>query len=105
MCFRCLRARIRLGKCRTPNWLQTFPGFKRPENGEVLRSMTLQGLTLETAMPGSIQGQKWSDVNGNGQKDAGEPGLVGWTIYLIPTQWEPRFRRAVDDDRRGRNYT
>ena len=27
-------------------------------------------------------GQKWNDVNGNGQRDPSEPGLAGWTIYL-----------------------
>jgi hypothetical protein len=29
----------------------------------------------------SITGQKYHDQNGNGQKDSGEPGLQGWTIY------------------------
>jgi hypothetical protein len=29
-----------------------------------------------------IQGTKWNDLNGNGVKDAGEPGLAGWTIYI-----------------------
>jgi len=32
--------------------------------------------------PGSIHGLKWSDINGNGQHDADEPGLAGVTIYL-----------------------
>lgn len=31
---------------------------------------------------GSISGQKFDDTNGNGVKDAGEPGLAGWTIFL-----------------------
>lgn len=30
----------------------------------------------------SISGQKYNDVNGNGQKDFGEPGLKDWTIYI-----------------------
>jgi len=30
----------------------------------------------------SISGQKFNDLNGNGTKDAGEPGLSGWTINL-----------------------
>lgn len=29
-----------------------------------------------------IRGVKWDDKNGNGVKDAGEPGLAGWTIFL-----------------------
>ena len=31
---------------------------------------------------GDIHGFKWNDLNGNGTRDAGEPGLAGWTIYL-----------------------
>ena len=34
------------------------------------------------ALPGSIHGQKWHDLNGDGVKDPGEPGLQGWTIFL-----------------------
>ncbi|MAE67869.1 MAG: hypothetical protein CMJ18_26745 [Phycisphaeraceae bacterium] len=31
--------------------------------------------------PGSVHGLKWFDRNGNGQRDAGEPGVPGVTIY------------------------
>jgi subtilase family serine protease len=30
----------------------------------------------------TIQGQKFHDLDGDGVKDPGEPGLSGWTIYL-----------------------
>lgn len=30
----------------------------------------------------SISGMKFNDLNGNGSRDSGEPGLPGWTIYL-----------------------
>jgi hypothetical protein len=30
----------------------------------------------------TIQGSKWHDLNGNGIRDTGEPGLSGWTIFL-----------------------
>lgn len=33
-------------------------------------------------MPGSIVGQKWEDLDEDGQKDAGENGLADWTIFL-----------------------
>ncbi|MDD4650980.1 MAG: SdrD B-like domain-containing protein [Methanothrix sp.] len=33
-------------------------------------------------LPSSISGMKFEDLNGNGAKDAGEPGLAGWTIRL-----------------------
>ena len=31
---------------------------------------------------GKVTGTKYNDVNGNGTRDAGEPGLSGWTITL-----------------------
>ncbi|MDA1050594.1 MAG: FG-GAP-like repeat-containing protein [Planctomycetota bacterium] len=34
------------------------------------------------ALLGEIHGQKFNDLNGDGVKDDGEPGLAGWTIYL-----------------------
>jgi glutamine cyclotransferase len=33
------------------------------------------------ASTGTISGKKYNDLNANGQLDAGEPGLSGWTIY------------------------
>ncbi|MFH0864170.1 MAG: SdrD B-like domain-containing protein [Candidatus Gottesmanbacteria bacterium] len=34
---------------------------------------------------GSITGQKFNDLNGNGSKNGGESGLPGWTIHLLDT--------------------
>ncbi|KQP49886.1 CARDB domain-containing protein [Pseudorhodoferax sp. Leaf274] len=31
---------------------------------------------------GSISGVKYEDTNGNGQRDAGELGVAGWTVFL-----------------------
>jgi subtilisin family serine protease len=31
---------------------------------------------------GTISGSKWSDLDGDGTRDTGEPGLANWTIYL-----------------------
>ncbi len=33
-------------------------------------------------VPGEIHGSKWNDLDNDGQWDAGEPGLPGWTIFL-----------------------
>ena len=33
-------------------------------------------------LPAEIRGSKWHDLDGNGSRDAGEPALAGWTIYL-----------------------
>ena len=38
-------------------------------------------MTLGTG-GGGIEGDKWNDLNGNGVRDAGEPTLPGWRIYL-----------------------
>jgi hypothetical protein len=35
--------------------------------------------------PGNLSGVKFNDLNQNGVKDAGEPGLIGWTIHLFDT--------------------
>jgi uncharacterized repeat protein (TIGR01451 family) len=40
------------------------------------------GLSNAVLSQPSIQGQKFNDLNGNGLKDDGEPGLPGWTITL-----------------------
>ena len=31
---------------------------------------------------GKISGYKWNDIDGDGVKDEGEPGLAGWTIWF-----------------------
>jgi hypothetical protein len=33
--------------------------------------------------PGTICGTKFDDINGNGVRDAGEPGIPGWNIDLV----------------------
>jgi protocatechuate 3,4-dioxygenase beta subunit len=35
----------------------------------------------------AISGMKFNDLNGNGVKDAGEPGISGWGIVLTGTTW------------------
>ncbi len=42
------------------------------------------GLAISTTKLGSLSGQKWNDLNGDGggTADPGEQGLPGWMIYL-----------------------
>ncbi|MCB0712134.1 MAG: hypothetical protein KDD67_07375 [Ignavibacteriae bacterium] len=40
------------------------------------------GLQQLNCCTGTITGMKYNDLNCNGQKDSGEPGLPGWTITL-----------------------
>ena len=47
---------------------------------------------LTAALTGSISGMKYGDLNANGVKDPGEPGLAGWTIFLdtdLDGQFDP----------------
>ncbi|MGB0383925.1 MAG: LamG-like jellyroll fold domain-containing protein [Ardenticatenaceae bacterium] len=39
-------------------------------------------LDIEEPEPSAVHGMKYHDLNGNGVKDAGEPGLEEWTISL-----------------------
>jgi subtilisin-like proprotein convertase family protein len=41
-------------------------------------------VTVEVGPPlvHAIRGLAWNDADGDGVRDAGEPGLAGWTIYL-----------------------
>jgi hypothetical protein len=71
-------------------WFQTFPAEKHYSGvilsqGEVLSDMDFGNHWTGTELPegaGSIRGMKYNDLNGNGQKDPGEPGLADWTIFL-----------------------
>jgi hypothetical protein len=60
-------------------WQQTFAAA----TVTVLPGANVTGVDFgNLALPGSIHGQKFNDRNGDGSKDAGEPGLPGWTIYI-----------------------
>ena len=53
----------------------------------------LQLIDIPDRPTGQIEGRKWRDDNGNGQRDAEEPGLPGVTIYL-----DVNFNGVLDDD-------
>ena len=64
-------------------WEQTVPNetvvVVQLEAGE-----TLEGIDFGNflANPASLSGRKWHDLNENGIREATEPGLANWTIYL-----------------------
>ena len=66
-----------------PNgYRQTFPQDGR-HIVEVLAGVATAGIDLgNQPLPGSVQGRKWQDDNGDGVHDSNEPGLPGVTIYL-----------------------
>lgn len=43
-------------------------------------------LTDSVATLADLQGTVWNDVNGNGIREADEPGLANWTVYLDQNQ-------------------
>jgi hypothetical protein len=64
-------------------WDQTFA----PPPVTVLSGVESTGVDFGNwPQPVSIHGQKWNDLDGDGAKDAGEPGLAGWTIFLDQNQ-------------------
>lgn len=53
--------------------------FVTLESGGVVEGIDFGNRRFE---PANVHGTKWHDVNGNGQRDADEPGLPGVTIYV-----------------------
>ncbi len=47
---------------------------------------------------GTIRGTKFNDLNGNGQRDPGEPGLPGWQIILQDTDGNVLATATTDAD-------
>lgn len=45
---------------------------------------TVTGIDFGNYRPPGIYGYKYNDLNGNGVRDPGEPGIQGWTICLFP---------------------
>jgi hypothetical protein len=55
-------------------------------------SATIVDRDFGNYIPGSVTGQKWHDVNANGRREDGEPGLNGWTIELV----DARTNQVID---------
>ena len=62
-------------------WKQTLApdGVSITSSGQEIDNVNFGNFKL-----GEICGVKFNDLNGNGKKDDGEPGLAGWTITLTP---------------------
>jgi protocatechuate 3,4-dioxygenase beta subunit len=52
----------------------------------------------------TVTGCKFDDLNGNGIRDPNEPGIAGWTIYMI---WDrdPTVYQAITDERGCYQFT
>ncbi|MAE63770.1 MAG: hypothetical protein CMJ18_05815, partial [Phycisphaeraceae bacterium] len=68
-----------------PGWFQTFPGeinqsrhLLRPVSGDTVSDAHFGNVNGE----GGISGKKWNDLDGDGVRDPGEPGVPGVVIYI-----------------------
>ncbi|MBI5476108.1 MAG: T9SS type A sorting domain-containing protein, partial [Ignavibacteriales bacterium] len=60
-------------------WVQTTPN---PDSITVTSNGSVTGINFGNFQKINISGRKFHDLNGNGVKDSGEPGLTGWGIKL-----------------------
>lgn len=63
-------------------WVQTAPLSPGTYTVLLTSGVNVTGENFGNFQLGSISGVKFNDLNGNGIRDAGEPGLSGWRIRL-----------------------
>ncbi len=76
-------AELKVCEVLQPGWTQSYPD-------PVCYDLTIEPASLAEVneldfgnwYPGKKSGMKFEDLNADGVKDAGEPGLAGWTIYV-----------------------
>ncbi|MBI3189283.1 MAG: hypothetical protein HYZ33_01410, partial [Ignavibacteriales bacterium] len=64
-----------------PGWFQTFPKSIVYEI-TMLSNSDMFGFDFGNYQSSTISGMKFNDLNGNGVKDPGEPGMQSWKIVL-----------------------
>lgn len=79
-------------------WMQTAPASNL-HNIDLTVGQTVANKDFGNFQLGSIAGTKYNDLDGDGNKDAGEPGLAGWTINIAGP-----INASVVTDSNG-NYT
>jgi hypothetical protein len=65
-----------------PGTVQTFPQFGQSWFVTLLDGQIMEGIDFGNVAPGELRGNKWSDTNANGVRDAGEPPVSGVQIDL-----------------------
>lgn|GEM_PF-4183794 len=66
-----------------PSYEQTFPSGNGTQTVSVGAGQIVSGVNFGNRLKDSgISGVKWHDLNGNGLRDPGEPGLAGFVIYV-----------------------
>src|SRR5688500_16386078 len=56
--------------------------WRRPPRESRPPCFRLEACEGRILFSGEIRGVKFHDLNGDGQRAAGEPGLAGWVIYI-----------------------
>jgi Ca2+-binding RTX toxin-like protein/Leucine-rich repeat (LRR) protein len=64
----------------------TLTAFDGPSGPDDFRGRSSQQTFDLSVGVAAIYGTKFNDLNGNGTRDAGEPGLAGWRIFLDTNQ-------------------
>jgi photosystem II stability/assembly factor-like uncharacterized protein len=78
-------------------WERTYQGLGSTSNHQCFVLDTLTVLVLQgdgiwkLIMPGKISGVCFNDLNANGSRDPGEPGLQNWKISLSGTRIDSAF--------------
>ena len=86
---------------RVPYWNYGGQHLIYLNSGQVVESIDFGNRPI--LAKGAIQGRKWLDRNGDGDRDRGEPGLAGVTVYLDLNEnnhldrGEPQTRTQRDD--------
>jgi hypothetical protein len=62
-------------------WMQTAP-MGGSYHFVVAAGQDIPNADFGNFRPGALSGMKYNDLNANGVKNIGEPGLAGWTIIL-----------------------
>ena len=79
-------------------WRQTYPET-RAHTIFLAPNQIVDGVNFGNWRPatGSIHGQKFEDVDGDGRKDPDEFGLAGWVIYMVNELGQ--VRRTMTDEK------
>jgi protocatechuate 3,4-dioxygenase beta subunit len=72
-----------LTESQQPGWTQTLPAGFSPYTVAITTGGPAPGKDFGNFRLGSISGMKFNDLNADGIKDAGEPGISGWKIRLL----------------------
>jgi uncharacterized repeat protein (TIGR01451 family) len=78
-------------------WLQTCPASPGIYSLNLLSGIAVSNIDFGNFWATGISGMKFEDLNGNGAKDSGEPGLAGWTIKLMNGATEVASAVTADD--------